>query len=211
MRRKNTSFLTFKDVLFICALLPFLSMLRDIIIDNLGANPVETLLSRSGLWTLRFLLITLSISPLRLLVKKVPIIKYRRMLGLFCFFYGTVHLLVFVVLEHNLTWTFIAEAVYTSPAVDLGLLAYLILVPLALTSTDKMMRRLGRRWKRVQNMVHIAALLSILHFMLSEKADISIPLVYGAILLSLLLIRVIVRRHKQGALLKRLKLQQHRF
>lgn len=209
MRRRKTAFLTFKDVLFICALLPFLSMVRDIIIDNLGANPVEALLDRSGLWTLRFLLITLSITPLRILVKKVPVMKYRRMLGLFCFFYGTVHFLVFAGLEHSLIWAFIAEAVYSSPAVDIGLLAYLILALLAITSTDKMLRKLGRRWKRLQNMVHIAALLSILHFMLSEKADIAIPLAYGAALLALQLIRVIVYRHKQDALLKRLRLQHH--
>jgi sulfoxide reductase heme-binding subunit YedZ len=207
MRTKIPSFLTFKHLLFICALLPFLSMVRDIVIDNLGANPVETLLSRSGLWALRFLLITLSISPLRLIAKHTPVMKYRRMLSLFCFFYATVHLLVFVGLEHDWVWGFIVEAIYTSPAADIGLLVYLILVPLAFTSTDNMMRKLGKRWKRLHNMVHIAALLSILHFLLSEKADITTPLVYALILLFLQLIRFIVSRRKQDALLKRLKLQ----
>jgi len=209
MTTKINPFITFKDILFICALLPFFLMVRDIVIDNLGANPVETLLSRSGLWTLRFLLITLSISPIRLLVKHAPVMKYRRMLSLFCFFYGTVHFWVFLGLEHGLSLDFILEAIYTSPAVDVGLLVYLILLPLAITSTDNMMRKLGKRWKRLHNTVHIAALLSILHFVLSEKADISAPLVYGLILLFLQLIRGIVRRRKQDALLKRLKLQHH--
>jgi methionine sulfoxide reductase heme-binding subunit len=209
LRRKTASFFTLRDALFICALLPFFLMVRDIIIDNLGANPVESLLNRSGLWALRFLLITLSVSPLHRLIKKIPIMKYRRMLGLFCFFYATVHVLIFVGLEHGWSWDFIIDAIYSSPAVDVGLLVYLFLMPLAITSTNKMMRRLGKYWKRLHNTVHIAAYLSILHFALSEKADISTPLVYGLILLFLLLIRVITRRIKQKVLLKRLKLQHH--
>lgn len=208
MIRKLYSIFTFKYLLFICALLPFLLMAGDIITDNLGANPIEDLLNRSGLWTLRFLLITLAISPLRLLFKKWPIMKYRRMLGLFTFFYATVHLLVFLVFDHSLNITYIVEAITISPAVQIGLIVYLILIPLAVTSTNNMMRRLGKRWAKLHNFVHTAALLSIAHFAFSEKIDISIPLYYGAFLIFLQVIRIVFNKRKQIALLKRLHLPQ---
>lgn len=208
MIKKLCSFFTFKYLLFICALLPFLGMAGDIVTDNFGANPVEELLNRSGLWTLRFLLITLTISPIRLLFKKLPVMKYRRMLGLFTFFYGSVHLLVFLVFDNDFNGAHILEAIAISPAVQLGLASYLILIPLAVTSTNRMMRLLGKRWAKLHNFVHTAALLSIGHFVFSEKVDISVPLYYGAFLLLLQVIRIIFNKRKQTALIK-LKRPQH--
>ena len=161
MIKRLCSFFTFKYLLFICALLPFLVMVGDIVTDNFGANPVEELLNRSGLWTLRFLLITLAISPVRLLFKKLPIMKYRRMLGLFTFFYGTVHLLVFLVFDNDLNGAYIVEAIAISPAVQLGLAVYLILIPLAVTSTNKMMRLLGKRWAKRAEIIGGLTLIAI--------------------------------------------------
>jgi sulfoxide reductase heme-binding subunit YedZ len=207
MIRKLCPFFTFKYLLFICALTPFLLMVVDVITDNLGANPVEELLDRSGLWALRFLMITLAISPVRLLFKNLPVMKYRRMLGLFVFFYASVHLLVFLVFDHYLNGAYIVEAITVSPAVQIGLVVYLILIPLAVTSTNKMMRLLGKRWAKLHNFVHTAALLSIAHFVFSEKVDISIPLTYGAFLVCLQVSRIILNKRKQIALLKRPHLQ----
>lgn len=184
-------------------------MVGDIVTDNFGPNPVEELLNRSGLWALRFLLITLTISPIRLLFKKLPVMKYRRMLGLFTFFYGTVHLLVFLVFDNDFNGAYIFEAIAISPAVQLGLAVYLILIPLAATSTNRMMRLLGKRWAKLHNFVHTAALLSIGHFIFSEKVDISIPLYYGAFLLFLQVIRIIFNKRKQMALIKRPQPLQH--
>jgi methionine sulfoxide reductase heme-binding subunit len=208
MTRKICPTFKFKYALFICALLPFLLMVADIITDDLGANPVEELLDRSGVWALRFLLITLSVSPARMLFRKLPVMKYRRMLGLFTFFYSTVHLLVFLVFDHSLNGAYILEAIVRSPAVDIGLMVYLILIPLTVTSTNQMMRLMGKRWAKLHNLVHTAALLSIMHFVFSEKVDISIPLFYGAFLLFLQIIRIIYNKRKQNALLKRLNLQR---
>ena len=166
--------------------------------DDLGANPVETLTQLSGLWSLRFLLITLALTPFRMLFKQSGVIRYRRMLGLFTFFYSSIHLAIFIVLEDSLSWLYILEDIIVSPTVDVGLLAYLLLIPLALTSTNGMMRRLGKVWKKLHISVHAIALLSILHFVLSEKADISSPLFYGIILLVLLVVRGIFRNKKNG-------------
>lgn len=168
--------------------------------NDLGANPVEKLTQLSGLWSLRFLLITLALTPFRLLFKQLWVIKYRRMLGLFTFFYCSVHFAIFVALENSFSWRYIMEDVYSSPVVDVGLLTYLLLIPLAFTSTNNMMRKLGKAWKKLHISVHVVALLSILHFVLSEKADISRALFYGIILIVLLAIRGVVRnKNKQGA------------
>ena len=165
--------------------------------DNLGANPVETLSQLTGLWTLRFLLITLALSPIRILFKRPEVVKYRRMLGLFTFFYSSIHFMVFIGLDHGFSWSYIKEDIYTSPIVDFGLLTYFLLIPLAFTSTNSMMRLLGKNWKKLHGAVYVAALLGILHFALSEKADLSDPLFYAAILLALLVIRGISRNGRK--------------
>ena len=165
--------------------------------DNLGANPVETLSQLTGLWTLRFLLITLALSPIRILFKRPEVVKYRRMLGLFTFFYSSIHFMVFIGLDHGFSWSYIKEDIYTSPIVDFGLLTYFLLIPLAFTSTNSMMRLLGKNWKKLHGAVYVAALLGILHFALSEKADLSDPLFYAVILLALLVIRGISRNGRK--------------
>ncbi|MGR9045430.1 MAG: sulfite oxidase heme-binding subunit YedZ [Gammaproteobacteria bacterium] len=166
--------------------------------DDLGPNPIEMLTRMSGLWSLRFLLITLALTPIKMLFKQSGVIKYRRMLGLFTFFYSSIHFAIFIVLEHSLSLGFILEDIYTSPTVDIGLLAYLLLIPLALTSTNAMMRAMGKAWKKLHISVHVIALLSVLHFAVSEKADISNPLFYGIIVLILLVVRGVVRNKKKS-------------
>lgn len=198
-RMIKLSILSRKLLLFFIALIPFSIMAWKTVNDDLGANPVEALTQSSGLWSLRFLLITLTLTPIRILFKQSGVIRYRRMLGLFTFFYSSIHLTVFIVLEHSLSWRYILEDITISPTVDTGLLAYLLLIPLALTSTNGMMRKLGKLWKKLHISVHAIALLCILHFALSEKADISNPLLYGLILLALLIIRGLFNNKKAAS------------
>lgn len=186
-----------KCLIFLIALIPLALLIENIIANNLGANPVEKLAQETGLWSLRFLLITLSISPVRMIFKKPGITKYRRMLGLFTFFYSSIHLAIYIVLEHSLTWAFIEEDIITSLSVDFGIAAYCLLIPLTFTSTNKMIKRLGKKWKKLHNLVHFVAFLAIIHYAFSEKADLKNPLVYGLIFLGLLLIKTLLRTKKR--------------
>lgn len=192
----KASLFPIKLLLFLLALLPMSSMMLKAVADQLGPNPVETLSRLSGLWALRFLLITLALTPFRLLFNQPGIIRFRRMLGLFTFFYSSIHLAVFVVLEHSLSWRYMLEDIYASPTVDTGLLAYVLLIPLALTSSNRVMQKLGKLWKKLHVSVYLIAMIGLLHFVLSEKADYREPLVYGGVLFALFVVRV-VRRTKR--------------
>lgn len=177
-----------KPLVFCASLLPVLLLSIGLIQDNLGANPVETLIRNTGDWALRFLLITLAISPLRRRIGWVQGLKLRRMLGLFAFFYAVVHFLLYAVLDQSLDLTDITEDILKRPFILVGFLTLLLLTPLAVTSTRNMMRRLGGKWKKLHQLIYPAALLAILHFwwMKDAKADISEPLLY-AVLLAMLL------------------------
>ncbi|MBS3952635.1 MAG: sulfoxide reductase heme-binding subunit YedZ [Methylomicrobium sp.] len=193
----KVSTLTVKCMVFGVCVSPFMVMLWNAYNNTLGPNPVEAMTHFSGLWTLRFLLITLTLTPIKMIYPKSGIIKYRRMLGLFTFFYATLHFLIFLAFEHGFSVRYILEDILTSPIVDVGLLAYILLIPLALTSTNEMMRKLGKAWKKMHISVYVIGMLSILHFALSEKADITNPLFYASILLILLTIRGVVRNRTQ--------------
>ncbi|MDT8405822.1 MAG: protein-methionine-sulfoxide reductase heme-binding subunit MsrQ [Methylococcales bacterium] len=178
-----------RQLVFMLALLPMLQLIWALFTDNLGANPVEELSQHTGIWSLRFLLLTLACTPIRLLLHWPGIMAYRRMLGLYTFFYSSVHVFVYLLLEQNFTLHLILEDIRISWPIDLGLAAYLLLVPLFATSNQPMMRKLGRNWKKLHNSVHITAWLAILHFLFSEKADLREPLLYGGVLLALLVIK----------------------
>ena len=153
---------------------------------GLGANPVEELIARTGGWGLKFLLITLAVTPLRRLTGRHWLIRFRRMLGLFAFFYLVLHFVAYAVIDQRLDLGVIVEDVLERPFITLGMTGLLLLVPLAVTSTNAMMRRLGRRWQALHRLVYVVAVLGVWHFWWQVKQDIREPLAYAAVLAALL-------------------------
>jgi methionine sulfoxide reductase heme-binding subunit len=178
-----------KAMLFLLCLVPALLLLSDALQQQLGANPVEALLHRSGDWALRLLLITLAVSPLRRISGWSWLLRWRRMLGLYAFSYALLHVSVYLWLDRELSWSEIAVDVLQRPYITLGLLALLILLALAVTSTRGMMRRLGRHWSTLHRWVYAAGLCSVLHYLWLVKADYREPGLYAAIFLLLMLLR----------------------
>ena len=162
--------------------------------DALGANPVEKITHQTGDWSLRFLLITLSVTPLRILFDWQVLMRLRRMLGLFTFFYVCLHFATYLVFDHFFDVGEIVKDIIKRPYITVGFAAFLMLIPLALTSTNKMMKRLGRNWKRLHQLVYVIAVCGILHYLWLVKADLLQPLLHAAILLVLLGIRVWYQR-----------------
>jgi sulfoxide reductase heme-binding subunit YedZ len=161
---------------------------------GLGANPIEELLHELGLWGLKFLLLTLSITPLRRWTGWNWLIAYRRMLGLFAFFYVVLHFTVYAVLDQGLNLSAIIEDVLERPYITLGMAGLLMLVPLALTSTRGMMRRLGKRWQKLHRLVYVIAILGVWHFYWQVKLDVLEPIIYALVLAVLLGTRVYYAR-----------------
>jgi sulfoxide reductase heme-binding subunit YedZ len=180
----------FKPLVFLSALLPFAIMLRGAWVGDLGANPLETVTHGTGDWALRFLLLTLAMTPLRRLLHRSWPLRMRRMLGLYAFFYASLHFLIWLVLDQELSWHNILGDIAKRPYITVGFTAWLLLVPLAATSTRWAMRRLGRRWTRLHRLVYPTAVLAVVHYLWLVKADLFEPLLYGAILAVLLLARL---------------------
>ncbi len=179
-----------KPTVFCMALLPFALLLSGAWRNDLGANPLETVTRASGEWALRFLLLTLAMTPLKRLLGRAWPLQLRRMLGLFTFFYASLHFLIWLVLAQELSWRNILLDIAERPFVTVGFLAWLLLVPLALTSTRAAIRRLGRNWVRLHRLVYPIAVLAVLHFLWLVKADLYQPLLYAAVLVVLLLARL---------------------
>lgn len=178
-----------KPLLFSACLLPALLLVWRAWAQRLGPNPVEALTHASGDWALRLLLITLAVTPLRRLSGWAQLLRLRRMLGLFAFFYACLHFCVWLVIDHALIPELILDDLTKRPYVMLGASALLLLLPLALTSTRGWMRRLGRGWQRLHRLVYPAALLAVGHYLWLVKADRREPLLYAAILVMLLAFR----------------------
>lgn len=179
----------FKPVAFVLCSLPLLWLALqtfELAGLGLGANPVERLLHECGKWGLNLLLITLCVTPLARIAGWRWAYRYRRMLGLFAFFYLVLHLSVYLLLDQSLLWSAIVEDVLERPYITLGMTGLLLLVPLAATSTDGMMRRLGRNWQRLHRLVYPAAILGTCHYYWQVKQDILEPLLYAAALALLL-------------------------
>ena len=179
-----------KPIVFVLCAIPALNLIYAGSHGALGANPVETITHASGEWALRMLLLTLAITPLRKLTGLNTIMRVRRMLGLFAFFYASAHLLVYVWLDAFFDlaymWDDIAKRLY----ITVGFTGFCLLLPLALTSTNAMIRRLGaKRWQRLHQLVYPAALAGVLHFYWLVKADVREPFVYALVLAILMLAR----------------------
>lgn len=178
-----------KPVWFMACLLPFLWLLFDALQDGgrgLGADPIETIQDRMGLWGLRILLLTLAITPLRQITGQLWLMQLRRMTGLFALFYIGVHFLNYLILDQGFGWAYILEDILERPFITLGMLALLGLIPLGITSTAGWRRRLGRRWQTLHKLVYIIAILGCWHFWWQVKSDILEPTIYVVVLSALL-------------------------
>lgn len=187
-----------KSTVFLAALAPFLWLLFRGATDRLTANPIEDITLTTGIWALRFLLITLAITPVRRLTGWNPIIRYRRMLGLFAFFYATLHFLTYIVLDQGLAFEFILPDIVKRPYITAGMTAFVAMIPLAITSTKGWIRRLGRRWQMLHRLVYVSGIAACLHFVWKVKVVIGEPVYYAAILGALLLFRVLWRFRPQA-------------
>lgn len=179
-----------KAVLFVCCLLPLAHYGIALWQDTLGANPIEALTRGLGDWALRLLLITLAVTPLRRATGWAWLLRLRRMLGLFAFFYACLHLVAYLWLDQFFDWVDIGRDILKRPFITVGMATFLLLVPLAATSTNAMIRRLGgERWQRLHRLIYPAALLAVLHFTWMVKVDITEPALYGALVAILLGLR----------------------
>ncbi|MCB1745272.1 MAG: sulfoxide reductase heme-binding subunit YedZ [Gammaproteobacteria bacterium] len=189
-----------KALLFITASIPALTLFTGLLLGRLGANPVEVLTHQTGEWGLRILLLTLAITPFRKLTGLHQVVRFRRMLGLFSFFYISLHFLTYVLLDAGLDLAYIAEDVLDRLYITAGFAGLCLMIPLAATSTNGMIKRLGgKNWQRLHRLTYLAAIAGVLHFLWLVKADLREPLVYTAILALLLVLRVPVVSARLGS------------
>ena len=183
-----------KAVAHTLALAPALWLLWRAGRDALGADPVAALTHGTGDWALRLLLLCLAMTPLRQLIGRPWPIRFRRLLGLYAFFYASLHLAVYLLLDLGTYWAQLGADILKRPFITVGFTAWLLLLPLALTSTQAMMRRLKKNWQRLHRLVYAVAVLAVLHFWWLVKSDIREPLLYAALLALMLGWRVFYRR-----------------
>jgi sulfoxide reductase heme-binding subunit YedZ len=191
-----------KAIVFVAALIPLARLAVGVIFfpDWLGANPAEFITRATGDWTLRFLLLTLTVTPLRGVTGWHWLLRFRRMLGLYAFFYGVVHAASFVAFDHVFEIAEILRDIVKRPFITVGFTALVLMLPLAITSTDRMVRRLGaQRWLALHRLVYIIAPLGVLHFWWMVKRDVTEPTIYAAILVLLLGYRLIKRQRARSA------------
>ena len=186
-----------KPVVFILCLLPLVMLLWNGFTHGLGANPVEKITHRTGDWSLRFLLITLSVTPLRKMFGWNRLLRLRRMLGLFAFFYVCLHFATYLVFDHFFDIHEIIKDIIKRPYITVGFTGFVLLIPLAVTSTNNMRKRLGKRWQQLHQLVYVIAVCGILHYLWLVKADILKPMIHAAILLALLIVRAVYQRKEQ--------------
>jgi len=187
-----------KPIVFVLCLVPGLVLLGDTfeITGTLGANPVEEIQDRLGNWGLRFILIALAVTPLRRLTGWNWLQRFRRMLGLFAFFYTLLHFLAWLILDQGVLWSAIVEDIIKRPFITIGFAALLILTAMAATSTNGMRRRLGKRWQQLHYGAYIVGILGVWHYWWQVKKDIRDPLIYAVILAVLLGLRLWFRYRK---------------
>ena len=189
---KDTRFA--KLLLLSNGLVPLTLLLWDVYHKRVGANPLEFVTRTTGMLTLVFLLIALAISPLRRITGLNWLIRFRRMLGLFAFFYGSLHLMTYIAFDRFFHLTTVPIDVVKRPFIAIGMTAFLLMAPLAITSTDKMVKRLGgKRWARLHSIVYAAGILGVLHYYMLVKADVRLPLTFAFLLAVLLGFRVLAK------------------
>jgi sulfoxide reductase heme-binding subunit YedZ len=180
-----------KLLVFGLALVPFGSLAWRLYSANLGINPAETLQLETGIWTLRFLIITLAVTPLRRITGWNPVIQYRRMLGLFAFFYGTLHFFSYLALDQLFSLDGMLADVSKRPFITAGFVSFIVMVPLALTSTKGWIRRLGRRWLVLHRLIYLSAAAGAVHYLWKAKVATASPVYYAVIVGALLAFRLV--------------------
>ena len=176
-----------KILIFINALVPLCLLAWDAVRGNLGANPIEYFLRTTGVLTLVFLLITLAVTPLRKIFGWNFLVKYRRMIGLYAFFYGCLHLATYVGFDRALSLSGIITDVFQRPFIAVGMLSFFLMIPLAVTSTNRMVKRLGgKNWQRLHRLTYLVAIGGVIHYWMIVKSDIFYPFLFGLILAGLL-------------------------
>ena len=179
-----------KPAVFLLALVPFALLLIRALQNNLGPDPAQELSIETGEWTLRFLLITLALTPLRDFTGRSEFVRQRRMLGLFALFYATVHLLGWMTFILGFRWFAIVEELIERPYITVGFTSYLILFALGITSPKAMVRKLGKNWKRLHRLVYLASVLGVVHLLWILRTDIGEAVLYGSIVFVLLGYRI---------------------
>jgi methionine sulfoxide reductase heme-binding subunit len=180
-----------KVPVFLLCLVPLALLVWRALTGNLGANPVEFIQHATGDWTLRFLVLTLCITPFRRFLKLPDLIRFRRMLGLFAFFYACLHFLTYLGPDQSFDLTAMWKDIYKRPFITVGFAAFILLIPLALTSTAGWIRHLGgRRWQMLHQLIYISAICGVIHYYWLVKSAVLRPLIYGAIVAVLLLWRL---------------------
>lgn len=187
-----------KPFVFLACLIPALLLVRDAFTGGLGVNPIEDITHRTGDWALRLLLVTLAVTPLRRLAGWNGLIRFRRMFGLFAFFYAVLHFSTYLVFDHFFDLLLIIDDVAERKYVTAGFIGFVLMIPLAVTSTQGWIRRLGKRWAVLHRLVYASAVAGVVHFLWLVKIDIGEPLIYAAILTVLLCARLAYRYRGQG-------------
>jgi len=176
---------------FFASLVPLLFLLLDVIFDNLGGNPIQALHIRLGDWSLRFLCLTLAITPIQTMTQWKGMADYRQLFGLYAFFYASLHLLVYLAVDHGFNWSLISIDIIESPYIWLGVLAYVIIFLLGITSSKWAMKKLKKNWKKLHRLVYIASVASVIHYFWQLKGNLAEPLLYLILIVLLLGFRIL--------------------
>jgi sulfoxide reductase heme-binding subunit YedZ len=190
LKRIDWTWFSLKLLAHVLALIPISLLAYRALHDQLGADPIAAITHQTGDWTLRFLLLSLAMTPLRLLIKKSWPIRFRRMIGLYAFFYASLHFAVYLFLDLGSYWSQIGADIIKRPFITVGFAAWLLLIPLAITSNQWMMRKLKKNWIKLHKVVYVIGILGVVHYYWLVKSDIREPLMYAAILLTLFGIRL---------------------
>ncbi len=182
-----------KPLVFLICLVPFAQLAYGAYTGDLGVNPIEFITRFTGSWALIILIASLAVTPLRRITGWNELIKFRRMLGLFAFFYALLHFSTYLVLDHFFDFPAIGKDILKRPYVTAGFIEFVVMIPLAITSTAAMIRRLGKRWQQLHRLVYVAAIAGVIHFYWLVKADISRPAQYGTVLALFLGYRLVVK------------------
>jgi sulfoxide reductase heme-binding subunit YedZ len=175
----------------IACFLPLFFLIIDILFGNLGGNPIQTLHIRLGDWSLRFLCVTLAITPIQVITKWRGMADYRQLFGLCCFGYSLIHVLVYLAVDNAFVWSIIATDLIESPYIWFGLFSFLIITVLAITSPNYGKKKLGKNWKKIHRFIYFSAVFAVIHYLWQLKGNLVQPIFYGILIFLLLLFRVL--------------------